>query len=82
MEIPFLCLIINTADYSTPAATKQKNYSRTTIHVFWTQEAGQIWHCGNTVLFQSQVKSKELSGLGSMFVYFSKIWKKSKERKR
>jgi hypothetical protein len=27
----------------------------------------------NTVMFQSQVKSKGLSGLGSMFVYFSKI---------
>jgi hypothetical protein len=73
MEILFICLIITTTDYSTPAVTKQENYSHITVHGFCTEAVGQIRRCGNTAVFQSQVKSKELSGLGSMFVYFSKI---------
>ena len=42
MEILFLCLIIISTDYGIPAATKQENYSHTTIHGFCTPAAGQI----------------------------------------
>jgi hypothetical protein len=42
MEILFLCLSISTTDYITPAATKQENYSHTTVHGFCTQATVQI----------------------------------------